>query len=153
MYIRTTYGVCAIIVNLSSKYAINTIKYLIIYTFYLHVSLPIFCRIITFGFLTVLETYLLCTISKWVWSGNTTITHCRPTHGNVRKSHKTFIVTIHLWDNNSKATSFLFHFKMIAKLERTQSQTQKVWSLCTLCEGDVLIVFGTNWHSSSLIPI
>ena len=24
--------------------------------------------------------------SKWVWSGNTTITHCRPTHGTVRKS-------------------------------------------------------------------
>ena len=33
---------------------------------------------------------------KWEWSGNTTITYCRPTHGTVRKSHRTFIVTIHL---------------------------------------------------------
>ena len=34
--------------------------------------------------------------SKWVWSANPTITHCRPTHGTVRKSHITFIVTLQL---------------------------------------------------------
>ena len=45
--------------------------------------------------------------------------HCRPTHGTVRKSHRTFIVTIHLQDNISKATSFVFLFKMIGKLEWT----------------------------------
>ena len=61
--------------------------------------------------------------SKWVWSGSTTITYCRPTHGTVRKKHRIFIVTIHLWDNNSKATSFLFLLKMIAKLEWTQSNS------------------------------
>ena len=31
------------------------------------------------------------------------------------------IVAIHMLDNNSKATSFLFRFKIIAKLECTQS--------------------------------
>ena len=41
--------------------------------------------------------------------------------GSARKSHTTFIVTIHMLDNNSKATSFLFLFKMIAKLKWTQS--------------------------------
>ena len=40
-------------------------------------------------------------------------------HGSVRKSHMTFTVTRHLQDNKSKATSFLFIFKMIAKLEWT----------------------------------
>ena len=30
--------------------------------------------------------------SKWVWSGNTTI--WRPTHGTLRKSHRTLTVTI-----------------------------------------------------------
>ena len=33
--------------------------------------------------------------SKWVWSGNTTITHCRPTHGTMRKCHRTLTVTRH----------------------------------------------------------
>ena len=41
---------------------------------------------------------------------------CVPTHGTgtVKRSHRAFIVTIHLKDNNSKATSFLFLFKMIS---------------------------------------
>ena len=34
--------------------------------------------------------------SKWVWSWNSTITLYRPSHGTVKKSHRTFIVTIHL---------------------------------------------------------
>ena len=33
--------------------------------------------------------------SKWVWSGNTTITNCRPNHGTVRKSYWTSTVTRH----------------------------------------------------------
>ena len=64
-------------------------------------------------------------ISKWVWSRNTTITQRRPTHGTVRKSHRTFTVTRHQYDNNSKATSSLFLFKMITKLKRTQSNAQQ----------------------------
>ena len=32
--------------------------------------------------------------SKWVWSRKTTITHRRPTHGTMRKSHRTFQGTI-----------------------------------------------------------
>ena len=53
--------------------------------------------------------------SKWVWSGNTTITKCRQTHGTARKSHTT--ITRHQEDKLSKATSSLFPIKMIAKLE------------------------------------
>ena len=30
--------------------------------------------------------------SKWVWSGNTTITNCRQTHGTARKSHTTITI-------------------------------------------------------------
>ena len=60
-------------------------------------------------------------VKKWVWSGKTTITQCSPTHGTVRKNHRTFIVTINLSGNNSKTTIFLFLFKMIANLEWTQS--------------------------------
>ena len=42
-------------------------------------------------------------VKKWVWSGNTTITYWRPTLGTVRKSHRTFIVTIHLLWASSKS--------------------------------------------------
>ena len=54
-------------------------------------------------------------MSKWIWSGNTTITNCRQTHGIVGKSQTT--TTRHQEDKLSKATSFLFPIKMIAKLE------------------------------------
>ena len=37
--------------------------------------------------------------SKWAWSGNTTITHCRQTHGTVSKSHWTLTVTRHQENN------------------------------------------------------
>ena len=60
-------------------------------------------------------------IMQW-WSLKSSSNHkCRPTHGTVRKSHRTFIVTIYLLDNNSKTTSFLFLFQIITKLEWTQS--------------------------------
>ena len=59
--------------------------------------------------------------SKRAWSGNTAITNCRPTHGTVRKSYRTFTVTRLPKDNNSKATSSLFLVKMIAKIVRTKS--------------------------------
>ena len=55
---------------------------------------------------------------NWAWSGYITITQCRPTRDNVRKSHRTLTVTRHQEDNLSKATRSLFLFKMISKLER-----------------------------------
>ena len=57
--------------------------------------------------------------SKWVWSGNTTITNCRQHFGTAaRKSRST--ITRYQEDKISKATSSLFPIKMIAILERTQ---------------------------------
>ena len=55
--------------------------------------------------------------SKWVWSGNTTITNRRQPHGTARKSHTT--ITRHQEDKFSKATSSLFSIKMVAILEWT----------------------------------
>ena len=52
--------------------------------------------------------------SKWVWSGNTTITNRRQPHGTKRKNHST--TTRHQKDKLSKATSSLFPIKMIASL-------------------------------------
>ena len=53
--------------------------------------------------------------SKWVWSGNTTITNCRQPRGIARKSRST--ITRHQEDKLSKAISSLFPIKMIAILE------------------------------------
>ena len=61
--------------------------------------------------------------SKWVWSGNTTITNCRQTPGIVRKSHTT--IRRQQEDKQSKATSSLLPTEMIAKLEWTQSNAQQ----------------------------
>ena len=61
--------------------------------------------------------------SKWVWSGNTTITNRRQPCGIARKSRST--ITRHQEDKLSKATSSLFPIKMIAILERTQSNIQQ----------------------------
>ena len=55
--------------------------------------------------------------SKWVWSGNTTITNRRQPHGTVRKSRST--IMRHQEDKLSKAISSLFLIKMIAILEWT----------------------------------
>ena len=55
--------------------------------------------------------------SKWVWSGNTTITNCRQPRGTARKSRST--ITRHQQDKLSKAISSLFPIKMIAILEWT----------------------------------
>ena len=61
--------------------------------------------------------------SKWVWSGNTTITNRRQPRGTARKSRSTF--TRHQEDKLSKATSSLFPIKMIAILEWTQNNVQQ----------------------------
>ena len=37
--------------------------------------------------------------SKWIWLGNVTIAHCRPTHCTARKSHRSLTVTRHQEDN------------------------------------------------------
>ena len=55
--------------------------------------------------------------SKWGWSGNTTITHCRQTH--VRKCHRELTITQLQEVNQSKATSSLVPNEMIRKLEMT----------------------------------
>ena len=61
--------------------------------------------------------------SKWVWSGNTTITNRRQPCGTARKRRST--ITRHQEDKLSKATSSPFPIKMIAILERTQSNVQQ----------------------------
>ena len=61
--------------------------------------------------------------SKWVWSGNTTITNCRQPRGTVRKSRST--ITRHQEDKLSKAISSLFPIKMIAILKWTKSNVQQ----------------------------
>ena len=61
--------------------------------------------------------YILPKNSKWVWSGNTTITNCRLPRGTARKSRST--IMRHQEDKLSKAISSLFPIKMIAILEWT----------------------------------
>ena len=61
--------------------------------------------------------------SRRVWSGNTTITNWRQTHGTARKSHTT--ITRHQEDKLCKPASSLFPMKMIAKLEGTKSNVQQ----------------------------
>ena len=53
-----------------------------------------------------------------------------PTHGTLRKSHRILIVTRHQEDNQSKATSFLFPNKMVAKLERTLNNLENGSKYC-----------------------
>ena len=80
------------------------------------------------------SSVLQCKNSKWVWSGNTTITNCRQPCGTARKSRST--ITRHQEDKLSKATSSLFPIKMIAILERTQSNVkQNIEQLQTLTVG------------------
>ena len=55
--------------------------------------------------------------SKWVWSGNTTITNRRQPNDTARKSRST--IMRHQEDILSKATSSLFPIKIIAILEWT----------------------------------
>ena len=55
--------------------------------------------------------------SKWVWSGNTTITNSRQIQGTARKSHTT--ITRHQEDKLNREASSLFPIKMIAKLKGT----------------------------------
>ena len=56
----------------------------------------------------LLEHVIVYKNSKWVWSGNTTITNRRQPHGTTRKSRST--ITRHQEDK-SKATSSLFPIK------------------------------------------
>ena len=49
----------------------------------------------------------------------------RPTHSTLRKSQRTITVASHREDKKSKASSSLFPFKMIAKLERAQRTAQQ----------------------------
>ena len=49
--------------------------------------------------------------SKWVWSENTTITHCSQIHGTVRKNDRTIAITIHLTIPWWKASGRDCHWK------------------------------------------
>ena len=62
---------------------------------------------------------------KWVWSGNTTSTHCRPTHSSVRESHRTLTDTRQQKDKQNRAFNSLFSINMNAKLKRTQCFAQQ----------------------------
>ena len=53
----------------------------------------------------------------------TKTTHYRPTHGTVRKSHRTLTVTRYQKNNQNKAISSLLFVKMIAKLEKISNNT------------------------------
>ena len=61
--------------------------------------------------------FFLVSKGNGVWSGNTTITHCKPTHGTARKGNRALTVTRHQEDNCSRATSYLYRIKIIAGLE------------------------------------
>ena len=65
--------------------------------------------------------------SKWVWSGNTTITNCRQPRGTARKSRST--ITRHQEDKLSKAISSLFPIKMIAAQRATPWAFMRVSSV------------------------
>ena len=93
-------------------------------------GLPLICNTLTPGFDPGMasESFNQCLLtvkrfstgtkkSKWVWSGNTTITNCRQPRGTARKSRST--ITRHQEDKLSKAISSLFPIKMIAILEWT----------------------------------
>ena len=57
-----------------------------------------------------LSKYIICLWfkdKKWVWSGNATITHCRPIHVIMVKHRRTLNVTSHQEDNLRKAASSL----------------------------------------------
>ena len=87
---------------------------------YLMVSFPDLCRLSYFLFMWAELAWaelFFAQNSKWVWSGNTTITNCRQPRGTARKSRS--IITSYQEDKLSKATSSLFPIKMIAILEWT----------------------------------
>ena len=52
-----------------------------------------------------------------------TITHGRPTHGTIRKRHRTLKATRMQEDNESEVTSSLFLSEIMAKPEKTLSTT------------------------------
>ena len=80
------------------------------------------CELTSTGWSTSLHSHAIKN-SKWVWSGNTTITNCRQPRGTARKSCST--ITRHQEDKLSKAISSLFPIKMIAILEWTSSNVQQ----------------------------
>ena len=68
------------------------------------------------------------TKSKWVWSGNTTSTHCRPTQGTVRKNYRTFKIRRMKGRNHyGEITNSLLPSEIIVKpkgIQRTTPQTR-----------------------------
>ena len=84
--------------------------------------------------------------SKWVWSGNITITNYTQIYGTSTKNNTT--ITRHHENNISKANSSLFPIKAIANIEWTQSNAQQVRN--TLKQKKCMLFFsavimGVNW--------
>ena len=75
--------------------------------------------------------------SKWVWPGNATISHCRPTHGTVRKRHRIQIPTPQQKTTlKSKAAGSLF-FDEVKGTVKDEDQTQNSQN-----QWEKLVVFG-----------
>ena len=75
--------------GISNKATYNTVR--MVHSLFWGVTGHNFAKCIAF-----LSLNLFFSKSKWVWSGNTSITHCRPTHGTQRRGSRTFIVSIHV---------------------------------------------------------
>ena len=71
------------------------------------------CHSMAYRMLIVVEQLFHTANSKWVWSGNATIVHCRPTHRTLRKRHRTPKAAQQRDYNLRKATRSLFLSKMI----------------------------------------
>ena len=105
-----------------SKYLLNAIVHVILKT-KSTLNKCIFFQLLSCITHSMIYMYSNITNSKWVWSGNTTITNWRQTRGTARKSHTA--ITRHQEDKLSKATSSLFPIKMIARLEMEKSNAQQ----------------------------
>ena len=100
------------------KYTLNKYHIYIGFASFKHLQLPFSTKIpVTIWQIVYIYTAISPKNSKWVWSGNTTITSRRQPRGTARKSRTT--ITRHQEDKLSKATSSLFPIKMIAILEWT----------------------------------
>ena len=68
------------------------------------------------------KTILTVSKSKWVWSGNTKITHGRPTHHAERKSHRIWTVPRHNKD------LYTFYWYQIFALDSAVVEAHKILS-------------------------
>ena len=65
------------------------------------------------------------TKNQWAWSGYITITHCRPTHGTMRKSNRTMAKTKHQEDKQSKSNQLYLPHQDDYKTRKGTTQCKK----------------------------